>query len=234
MVFVLSGCFHYSEHWRFDSQGAGTVSIRCHPAGTWLQMESPTQWLAGVRLFMPPYKALSQSCARVGVRVTRCRVETDDGVPRVEVQLAFPSVSHVARCPLFADRNLQWRANRFTAALLYRVPALPGQFAGAPLFAGEEETLRTATFDLAMEFPGRVIEVSGARRRGKLVSLALPFDAFVASNGVAVVATTSIALPWWYWTAGAIVVVVAVGLSLLWFMNRARRHANTTRYSFDR
>ena len=232
LAVALAGCFHYSEEWTLGENGEGTVVIRCRPAGGWLTPASTTQWLAGVRLFMPPYHALSQSCSRVGMTVDYCRVATEAGVPRIELKLAFPTLAYAARCPLFIDRHLQWRANRYTATLLYGVPALPAQFTGAPLFAGEQSTLRLGTFDLRVNMPGRVTEVQGAQRRGSLVTLSLPFDAFVASNGVAITATTRVRVPWWYWGAGAAVVLVASVLIVLWYFRTRMAYADSNRNTF--
>jgi hypothetical protein len=203
------------------------VTIRCRPAGNWLAPSSTTQWLAGVKLFMPPYHALSQACARAGLSLTRCRLTTEAGVPRIELVMTFPSLMHASRCTLFADRQLQWHANRYSVTLLHRIPALPAQFADAPLFAHERDTLHAGTFGLRMVLPGRVTAVEGAQRQGNAIMLALPFDAFAASNGVAVTATARVRLPWWYWGAGCAVVIAACALIAFWYVQTRKRYADS-------
>ncbi len=221
---LLCGCLDYREEWRFNEDGQGSVRITCEPSPHWRKYARATNWLEAATLFLPPYRALSQSCARAGIRIDRCRFETREGKPRIDLLISFDSLRNVARCNLFADRLLQWSRNRRTVTLLHRLrPPGPLLAAGAGLL--DDNWLSDGSFEVRTIFPGRVIECSGAERKGRAAILRLPLTEVADGRGITIMATARTAYPLILRIAVpalALALVCAAG-ALLWNLYKKKR-----------
>ena len=60
---------------------------------------------------MPPYVVLSQSCAQAGLELRQWSMRSRRGMTALALRITFPSLRAVARCPLFGERIVQWRAS---------------------------------------------------------------------------------------------------------------------------
>ena len=221
-LLLLSGCVKYQEEWTFARNGSGTLRIMCEPSKQWMDRHQEDHWRATANLFIPAYPALSQTCARAGLTIQQCKYETVGGRPHIDIVIAFPSLRNVARCPLFADRTIQWQQSRFSASVLYVLRAYPEHLSYLRGTLLDKEWFSDGTIEVRMVFPGRVLRADGAQRDGCAVVATHSFDKLAQGANLSIYVMARTGYPWLWVTLGVLVVAGTGG----WFAVRLwrRRH----------
>ena len=196
-VFLLSGCIEYSEVWRFNKNGSGTVSVNCEPSSQWMKHAGATNWIQAAILFIPPYKSLSQEFARVGVKINHCKFTTTKGKPHVDMLISFNSLTSIARTSLFSDRLLQWRKKPFKVTLFHQL-STKRRLGKAEFASLDDGILSDATFDVKMYFPGRVINVQGAKKKNNCVYVNADLAKLATGDSITIIATARTGYPLWF------------------------------------
>jgi len=197
LVLLTSGCIRYSEEWRFNKNGSGTVNIICEPSPGWLEHAGASNWIQAAILFIPPYKSLSQEFARVGVKIDYCKFTTKKGKPRVDMMISFNSLTSIARTSLFSDRSLQWRRKPFKVTILHRL-STKRKLGKAELASLDDGILSDASFDVKMFMPGRVIDVKGAEKDKNCIYVNADLSKLALGNSITIIATARTGYPLWF------------------------------------
>lgn len=228
LTLTTTACVDYREEWHFDARGAGRVVITCEPSAQWRAARPQAQWEQMTRLFVPRYAAISQACAQAGVRLERCRWQYDPRrqLPAMEVAIAFDAVPHVARCSLFAGRELHWRRNDRMITLLHAVRAYDAASWTSDRGPLPPEWFADGRVTIITHMPGRIVQADGGKvSRTVLMATASLND---LASGTPLEMLVKARLPWrWWWLVRTIAVVsvaVAGGGWLLW---RYRTHRAT-------
>ncbi|RLD10083.1 MAG: hypothetical protein DRI44_06960 [Chlamydiae bacterium] len=214
IAFLLSGCIRYSETWRFNENGSGTVRIICEPSPEWLKHSGATNWFQSVLLFIPPYKSLSQEFARVGVKFKHCKFATKKGKPYVDMLIAFNSLTSISRTSLFSDRLLQWRKKPFKVTLLHQL-STKRPLGKAEMASLGDNLLADAAFDVKMYFPGRVISVEGAKKKGNCAFINANLAKLAMGKAITISATARTGYSLWFKIMLATMILIVAGLIIL-------------------
>jgi len=219
ITLLLSSCIRYSEVWRFNKNGSGTVRIICEPSPDWLKHSGATNWFQAALLFIPPYKSLSQEFGRVGVKFEHCKFVTIKGKPRVDMLIAFDSLTSISRTSLFSDRLLQWRKRPFKVTLLHRL-STKRPLGKAEMASMDDGILSDATFDVKMYFPGRVISVQGAKKKKNYVYVNADLAKLAMGNAITISATARTGYPLWFKILVTMIIftVIVFIIFILWKM----------------
>ncbi len=224
---VLAGCVDYREEWRFEPGGAGRVRIECQPSAAWRAAHEADEWHAAAKLFMPPFHSLSQVCARAGVRIERCRFEyrARRGVPRMELVLAFDTLQQIARCGLFAERELQWRRSGGVVTLLHRLHAYPSHITPPRDGLMHPAWFADGSVTVDTYMPGRVLRAEGALRKGRVVTASTTLNDMARGEGIVMLLQARVRHPWWWWAVCALAAVVCASMLAWLVFTRMRRRA---------
>ncbi len=209
ITLLLSSCIRYREIWRFNKNGSGTVRIICEPSPDWLKYSGATNWFQATLLFIPPYKSLSQEFARAGVKFNHCKFVTIKGKPRVDMLIAFDSLTSISRTSLFSDRLLKWRKRRFKVTLLHRL-STKRPLGKVEMASLDDGILSDATFDVKMYFPGRVISAQGAKKKENYVYVNANLSELAMSNAITISATARTGYPLWIKLMIALIVIIVI------------------------
>jgi hypothetical protein len=218
-ISLISGCIRYSEEWHFNKNGSGTVRIICEPSDRWLEHAGASNWVQSAILFIPPYKSLSQEFARVGVKINHCKFTTKKGKPRVDMLISFNSLTSIARTSLFSDRLLQWRRKPFKVTLLHRL-STKRRLGKAELASLDDGILSDATFDVKMFFPGRVINVQGAKKNDNCVYVNADLSKLATGDSITIIATARTGYPFWFKLILSISIIIFITLIILFLWKK--------------
>jgi len=214
LALLVTGCVRYVEEWRFARDGSGELMVTCAvpfdvpPRGADTSDSDPLGTL------MPPYVAVSQSCAQAGLELRQCSVRSRRGMTALALRIAFPSLRAVARCPLFAERVLQWRASGRTATVMYEINGRPWDVPDAAPETGVLAS-RPSSLEVRLRFPGRVLSAQGAERHGRLAVFRTTLPALARQPHVAILVTARTRPPWWPWLlTGAVGVIATAGVAV--------------------
>mgnify|MGYP001206705055 CR=1 FL=1 len=207
LALLAAGCVRYVEEWRFARDGSGEIVVTCE-----VPFDLPTQGAdtSAAELFgtlMPPYVVLSQSCAQAGLELRQWSMRSRRGMTALALRITFPSLRAVARCPLFGERIVQWRASGRTATVMYEVNGRPWD---VPEAAPETGVLasRPSSLEVRLRFPGRVLSARGAERNGRLAVFRTTLPALARQPRIAILVTARTRPPLWPW-----LLAVAMGLA---------------------
>jgi len=226
-ISLLSGCIRYSEVWRFNKNGSGTVRITCEPSSEWRAHAGATNWIQAAILFIPPYKSLSQEFARVGVKINHCKFTTSKGKPRVDMLISFNSLTSITRTSLFSDRLLQWRKKPFKVTLFHQL-STKRRLGKAELASLDDGILSDATFDVKMFFPGRVINVNGAKKKKNCVYVNANLAKLALGDTITIIATARTGHPLWFKLILIISVVIFIILIILFLLKKFVIHSGNS------
>jgi len=235
IIFVtafLSGCIHYSEEWHFNQNGSGSIQIICEPSPSWIEHAAATNWFQAALLFIPPYKSISQDFARAGVKIVHCKFTTQKGKPKIDMLVNFDSLSSIARTSLFSDRRLQWRKKLYSVTLLHHL-STKRPLGKAELASLDDGVLSDAKFDLKMFFPGRVIKVNGAQKKGNCVFINANLKNLAMGNPITITATARIAYPLWFKLLIAFIIVLLLTIIILFIIKKFFLNSQNANSSFN-
>lgn len=167
VMLVLAACVDYTEEWHIESDGSGTVSVRCTAVGEWKKQLQKENKAAATMLFMPQFSSLSQSCARAGVHVKECRVAFEDDVPVAYFTLAFRRVADIEKTPLGTGRDISWRRRRRKG--VFRQSFTGGEYAPAGAGLSTVDETRDGRITIRWFMPHRVVKTEGAKKTGRRV-----------------------------------------------------------------
>jgi len=223
---VLAGCVEYDEEWRFEASGAGRVRIACQPSAQWRAAHKRGEWDQAAKLFMPPYHALSQMCAQAGVRIERCRFDYNArrGVPRMELLLAFDALPQIARCRLFADREMQWRRNRNMITFLHTLHAYPAHIMPPRDGLMHPEWFADGKVSITTVLPGKIVRAEGGRCRRRVLTATATLNDLARGGALVMLAEARVAWRWW-WVVWAVALGACAGAGVLIVVMRRRRPA---------
>ncbi|MCK5852498.1 hypothetical protein KAH27_05655 [bacterium] len=214
ITILLSSCIKYSEIWRFNKNGSGTLRIICEPSPDWLKHSGATNWFQATLLFIPPYKSLSQEFARAGVKINHCKFVTIKGKPRVDMLIAFDSLANISRTSLFSDRLLKWRKRRFKVTLLHRL-STKRPLGNVEMASLDDGILADATFDVKMYLPGRIISAQGAKKKKNCVYVNADLADLAMGNAITISATARTGYPLWIKLMIALIIFIVIILTIL-------------------
>jgi hypothetical protein len=193
---ILAGCVQYTEEWTFDRDGRGTIRITCEPSEQWKENTQSTNWLHTVQFFIPPYRSLSQECARAGLRILECTVHRTE--PLITIVFAFDRLQQVSGCSLFADRLLQWRwgYNRRTMTFLHKLHTTASILPTVNGHRWHPDWLTDGSVELRIALPGIITDVEGAELIDEYVVRRTTLTELFDHDSLLIMATARKPFPW--------------------------------------
>lgn len=224
LAVLCTACVEYGEEWRLAADGAGRVRITCQPSAHWRAAHKRREWDQAATLFMPPYHALSQACAQAGVRIERCRFDYSArrGVPRMELVLAFDAVPHIARCSLFAGRELQWRRTRNMITFLHTLHAYPSHITPPRDGLMQPGWFADGRVTITTIMPGKLVRADGGQRTRRTLTASVTLHDLARGNALIMLAEAR--MPWrWWWLVWLLLALLASAAGIILVIGYRRR-----------
>lgn len=222
-ICLLSGCVEYTEEWRFNPDGSGTVTMQCVPTDTWEKTLQDEVRTAATALFMPHFQMISQMCAYTSLTLEDAYVAWHKDVPHAYVRIVFDSLADVSASPLFTDRHMHWHRTGRDVHYWHSLPATPSPAAAAlAAFPGAADVV----FIFRWHMPYRLVKTEGAKETGRRVAEKRFTLQESAAHLPLTVNLTARGIHWRFWRrVGGSLLVVCAGAGVLLFVKRQRTRA---------